>query len=110
MPATKTDLVIEQGTDWAHGWRVTVNGDPIDDTWTARGQIRRWVSSPDPPLHDFAASVDDTGAVVIAVTPADSTPWTFEAGVYDVEVVNADGSITLRVAEGSITVDPEVTR
>jgi hypothetical protein len=109
VPAVKQNLTIEQGTDWSHGWAVTVNGDPIDDTWTARAQIRGRVTE-ETPLHTFAAEVTPEGAVVIAVTPEESSPWTWNDGVYDVEVVNADESLTLRVAEGHVLVDPEVTR
>lgn len=109
MPAVQRDLKIEQGTDWSTGWRVTVNGAPIDATWTARSQVRKTVAATEI-LHTFAADVDAAGNVVIAVTPTESIPWTWRTAVYDVEVVNADASLTLRLAEGRVTVDPEVTR
>lgn len=108
MPTAKTDIIIPQGTDWSRGWAVTVNGAPIDDTWTIRSQIRRKPRSTRI-LHTLAASVVG-GNAVIAVAPEDSIPWTWRCGVYDVEIVNADESLTLRVAQGSVTVDPEVTR
>lgn len=106
---SNTNLVIKQGADWSHGWRVRFNAVPIDATWTARSQIRPFVESP-VVLHEFAASVNADGSVVIAVTPAESSAWTWTMGVYDVEVVNADASVTLPVAEGSVYVDREVTR
>lgn len=109
MSAERTNLRIKQGTDWSHGWAVTVNGAPIDATWTARSQVRSHPSTPTV-LHQFAASVNADGSVVIAVTPAESSAWTWTSGVYDVEVVNADASLTLRVAEGSVSVSLEVTR
>lgn len=109
MPAVKTNLTIEQGVDWSHGWLVKVNGAAINATWTARSQVRKHASLPDV-LHTFAASVNADGSVVIAVTPAQSSAWTWTSAVYDVEVVNADASMTLRVAEGSVYVSPEVTR
>lgn len=109
MPAVSTALAVEQGADFSHGWSVTVNGAPIDATWTARSQIRRHSSSPEV-LHEFAASVNADGSVVIAATAAESSAWTWTAGVYDVEVTKADGSLKLRVAQGHVNVSAEVTR
>lgn len=108
MPALKSDLTIEQGTTWSHGWAVTYNGDPIDDTWDARSQIRKTIETVST-LHEFAASVNPDGSVVIAVDPDDSSDWTWRGGVYDVEVESPDG-VVLRVAQGKIKVIPEVTR
>lgn len=108
MPALKQDLTIEQGATWAHGWLVKFNGDPIDETWTARSQIRAKVTSADV-LHTFDATVNADGSVVIAVDDDTSTDWTWRKGVYDVEVESTEG-VVLRVAEGSVIVDPEVTR
>lgn len=113
MPATKTNLTIEAGTDWSHGWAVTVNGEAIDDTWTARSQVRRSAGSATV-LHEFTASVDEDGNVLIAVTPAETTVvrdedgelvsgWEWTSGKYDVEVTNADESLTLRVAGPATT-------
>lgn len=113
MPATQTDLTgenaIEQGSDWAHGWAVTVDGTPIDETWTARSQVRKTKPS-GTVLHQFNAEVTTEGYVILAVAAGESTPFTWRTGVYDVEVVNADESVTLRVAEGRVSVDAEVTR
>lgn len=108
MPAAQTNLTIEQGADWSHGWRVTYNGQPIDDTWSARSQARRAPSSD--LLHQFAATVNPDGSVILTATAAESSTWAWRWARYDVEVTNADGSVTLRVAEGSVTVSAEVTR
>lgn len=113
MPAVTTNLTgeyaIEQGAEWAHGWAVTYNGVPLDETWTAAAQIRFKADSADP-LGEFGAEVDADGNVVIGVTAAESSAWTWSKGVYDVEVTNADESVTLRVAEGRVDLSPEVTR
>lgn len=107
MPAKKQDLTIEQGVNWSKGWLVTVEQEPIDDTWTARAQIRsKWGGL----LHDFTADVTSEGAVVLSVIPAQSSLWKFADAVYDVEIVNEDESLTLRVAKGRVIVDREVTR
>lgn len=104
----RTKLVIPQGVDWSHGWAVTFNGDPIDNTWSARSQIRKKPEAATI-LHQFAVDIVDS-AVVLAVTPAESSAWGWRGAVYDVEIVNADGSVTLRVAQGPVEVSPEVTR
>lgn len=109
MPALKSDLRIEQGTTWSHGWAVSYNGSPIDATWTARGQIRASVSAT-AVLHDFEPTVNPDGSVVIGVDPDVSAAWVWRSGVYDVEVANEDESVVLRVAEGRVSVDREVTR
>lgn len=104
MPAEKVDLTIEQGADFSHGWMVTVNGQPVDETWTSRAQIR---TKYDELLHEVATEITPEGAVVIAVTGAESTPWTWFDGYFDVKV-EKDG-IPLRVAQGRIIVDKQVT-
>lgn len=109
MPAVTTDLAIEQGADWSHGWLVLFDGDPIDDTWTARAQIR---ATPEATvvLYEFAPTVNPDGSVVLGVDAAESSAWLWRVGKYDLEVENADASITLRVAQGAVKVSPEVTR
>lgn len=108
MTARKQNLTIEQGVTWSHGWLVTVSGTPIDNTWNARSQIRAPYDGS--LLHDFSADVTAEGAVVISVSPEQSSLWDWYDGVYDVEVSNFDGSIVLRVAQGKVTVSKEVTK
>ncbi len=109
MPAVKTDLTIEQGATWSHGWAVTYNGSPIDATWTARSQVRKSHTSPEP-LHQFAPTVTAEGVVLLAATAVESSAWTWDSGVYDVEVEDADATVTLRVTEGRVTLRRELTR
>lgn len=114
MSARQENLTIEQGTTWTRGWSVVVSYDgvtfePIDATWSARGQVRLTVNSPTV-LHEFAALVDAAGNVMISVSAAESTAWAWVSGVYDVEIENSDASVTLRVAQGSVSVSREVTR
>lgn len=106
MSAQTVDLVIEQGTDWSRGWGVTVSGVPIDSSWQARSQVRSKLGDL---LHEFTADITAEGAVVIAVSPAESSEWTWFDGLYDVKVTSADGGTTLRVAKGTVTVDRSVT-
>lgn len=111
MPATETNLTIEQGATFAHGWAVTVDIDGInvDETWTARAQVRR-LAEATAVLYEFAATVNSDGSVVIGAPGADSSTWDWRRGHYDVKINNADETLPLRVAEGTVTVDPAVTR
>lgn len=111
VPATTTRLSIEQGADFSHGWRVTVDGELIDSTWSGRGQIRAKVLDGNV-LHTLDVECTDTGDVVVTVPAHVSTAWgqTWKIGVYDVEISNSDASVNLRVAKGSVAVSWEVTR
>lgn len=104
----KSDLLVKQGATFGRGWLVRVNGVPIDETWTARGQIRSRVGGP--LLHDLAPSVNADGSVVFIIDADESSAWAWRKGVYDIEVSNSDNTITRRVAEGKVKIDPEVTR
>lgn len=111
-PPVNTTLVIHQGTTWQYRWRITDpdTGAARDiSTWTARGQIRATHTDAEP-LHewtDIDCGVD--GYVVIAVTPAESTAWTWRDGVYDIELIDPSGRVA-RIAQGAVRVSPEVTR
>ncbi len=102
----RTDLSIPQGTTWAQSWQIT-GYDLTGTTWTARSQVRRSPGDASV-LHEFTAAIADD-IVTLTVTPAESTAWTWHSGVYDVEIESAAG-VVLRVAQGSVRVDREVTR
>lgn len=107
------EISIVQGTTWQKAWLVRYSADItqtplayIDDTWTARCQIRNEKHGAIL-QHQVTASVTAAGAVVLLVTPAESTPWTWTQGYYDVEIVK--GGVVQRVAEGVVVVDQETT-
>lgn len=111
MAAVRTELIIEQGTTWAQSWRIT-NFDLADGTtWSVQSQIRRTETGATV-LHDFTegghATLSDD-IVTISLDPATSTGWVWTHGVYDVEIHGSDGRV-FRIAEGTVTVSPEVTR
>lgn len=112
MAAVRTDLVIEQGTTWARSWQIT-NFD-LDEggvSWHIESQVRRSASG-ETILHDFTlnghATINDD-IVTLSLDPATSTEWDWSQGVYDVELHGSDGRV-FRIAEGTVTVSPEVTR
>lgn len=114
MPAQRYDFEIEQGASFALTWPVLQNGEPMDLTgYTVRSQVRK-AAGDAALLHEFSnaegnAAADSRG-ITISVAPAESSAWTWKHGVYDVELVSPNATTVVRVAEGRITVSPEVTR
>lgn len=127
MAAVEVDLYIEQGADWP-GLAFPIfdeQDDPFDLAGcTARGQIRLTPnqSASVPPLFTWSTDPDDdpgglivlTGnLVIIGVTGAASSAWTFQKARYDIELTDPGaqpGKQTIRVAQGRVNVSQEVTR
>lgn len=114
VPLRTDDLLIPQGASWEVRWPINnPDGTPTDLTsWTIRAQVRESVSSA-VVLHEWTTALGNamnvTNSVALTVDPAVSSAWTWTAGVFDVELVNVDGRVW-RVTQGTIRVDPEVTR
>jgi hypothetical protein len=114
VPALNLDLTIEEGATWSHGFLPKINDATfLVAGWTAKAQVRPSVDS-DTVLYEWStvlgnAAIAD-GAVTLSVTPTVSSAWTWVRGAYDLEVSNAAGTITYRIAQGKIRVLPEVTR
>lgn len=111
----RTDsLLIPQGTTWEVRWPVqNSDGTPADlDGWSVRAQLRRSITA-DEPLHEWSTAVGNAsivdGHVSLRVQPSESESWAWASGVYDVELFHTDGRV-VRVTQGSIRVDQEVTR
>lgn len=88
---------------------------PINLTgWTARMQARRKV---DDPVVLFNRTTENGGIVLggtagtvdIVMDAVKTSEFDWKNGVWDLELVAPDGTVT-RLAEGSISVSPEVTR
>lgn len=112
------NLVIEQGTTFSWGFAVTYNGAPLGTGWTATSEIRADPTTTEPVLYSFTCTIVDnvvvnginSSVVTIAAAPADSTAWTFTKAAYDVKITDSQTPPTvLRVAQGTITVSPQVT-
>jgi hypothetical protein len=115
MAALQVDLTIEQGSTWAHGFRPTVDNEPIlADGWTAKAQVR--ATQAGDVLHEWSTQLGNinidtvNGNLTLTLDPDDSTPWVWRKAVYDIEVTSPDGATTRRIAQGKIRVSPEVTR
>jgi hypothetical protein len=121
MPAHKFKIEIAQGATyvWETAWSVSPKkGAPfvlVDLTGcTARAQIRSEIDSPEVLLElttengriELGGSAGTIRILIDAVTTAGIT-W--DSGVYDLEVVFADGTVVRRLA-GSVSVSKGVTR
>ncbi|ASD50468.1 hypothetical protein FDI24_gp186 [Acidovorax phage ACP17] len=117
--AAKHDLYIEQGAtfDFQLNWKQGKPAVPVDLTGcSARMKFREEYTSP----SLFEASTDDgnitlgvaagTGANIRVLIPAAVTAaFTFDAAIYDLEIVAADGVTVRRLLQGRVIVNPEVT-
>lgn len=116
MSAGTYDILIEQGATFRMSatWKDSA-GAPVNITgYTARMQVRRRYNDPTILLNfsttngaivlgGSAGTITITGAATVTDDVAART------GVYDLELVSADGTVT-RLLEGGVTISPEVTR
>lgn len=121
--AAKYDLLVEQGATYERKfvW-TTLNPTnsrlpptPVNLTgYTGRLQIRANVKS-ETVLHEATTenggiSIDAAkGEVTLTIPAASSAAWSWDKGVYDLELVSSSGAVK-RFIEGSVQVSPEVTR
>jgi hypothetical protein len=107
--ATKSNLIIDQGSDYTTSIELTdEDNHPIDLTgYTGTGQIRKYYTSTT--AIDFEVSLSNTGLVTIGLDA--NTSNHMEAGryVYDIELTTNFGKVS-RVLEGIVTITPSVTR
>lgn len=113
----KLKLKIIQGATFRRllVWLAPDKITPIDlSGCTARMQVRSEVESPTVLLElttENGGIVIDgpAGKLILHLPPAATTAISWESGVWDLEVVHPNGDVT-RLAQGSISVSPEVTR
>lgn len=108
---------IEQGADWGRSWPLNKpDGSAFPDFtgWAALAQVRAtaadptvlwsWSTSPGAGTITF-----ESGAVVLSHSAADSLPWEWRLGVWDLRVADASDRTAL-VTGGRVMVIPVVTR
>lgn len=113
--ATRNDsLTIQQGTTQGFLWPIVdTSGNPVDVTgWTARSQVRA-IPTAETVLHEWSSAegnveLGPTG-VILHVSPAASLAWTWTRGVYNVLLTDTTGNV-YEIAQGTVTVDPSITR
>lgn len=124
MPASVVDFDVDQGATKRVTilWTQTVAGvkQPIDVTGysRARMQVRRTQKSPVLLELDSGDFPDPKGGITIGgadgafhlhMTPAQTNLLVAKTAKYDLEVTAPDGDV-LRVAKGTIAVDPNITQ
>ena len=119
MPAHKVPLAIEQGAtfDPVYTWMTGPKAAPslVDLTGCqARMQIRSDIDSETVLLE---LTTENGGIVLggaagtlqIIIAAEQSAGFAWDSGVYDLEIVFADGRVVRRLS-GSVLISPEVTR
>lgn len=116
MAAGTYDFEIEQGTTFNKEFLYKdVNDDPVNlSGYTARMQVRSTVSSADVLLSLTTENGRITmggaaGTIDLDLTATDTAAITWRRGVYDLEIVSSNGTVT-RLLQGVITISREVTR
>lgn len=117
--AFKLNLRIDQGATYrkVHTWKIgdLLASAPVDLTGcVARMQIRDEVDSDTVLLELTTANGrillgGTDGTVTLTLSAVETAALAFARGVYDLEVVLADGSVR-RLMYGAVIVSPEVTR
>jgi hypothetical protein len=107
--ATVNNIVIDQGTTFSFTFNLTnADGSAKDlSSYSVAAQVRKsyYTST----KVDFTTDkVDLEGEITISLTSTQTSNLKAGRYVYDIEI--DDGSETIRVLEGIVTVTPEVTR
>lgn len=113
---SKVNIRVPQGTTYRHEFSyVDEAGAAVDLTnYTARCQFRETLESTTPFFDATTANgkieiTPLTGLIVLEVPHEDSSAFTILKGFYDIEII-APNSDVIRVVQGRVTVDREVTR
>jgi uncharacterized protein YfaP (DUF2135 family) len=117
MSVFKYPLKINQGStfDKTVTWKTGTPPVPVDLTGcTARGQIRSEISSAAVLVEMntvngrlILGGVDGTIRILFEDELTETFSW--DSGVYDIEIVFPDGTVQRKLA-GAVSVSPEVTR
>lgn len=114
--AGKLNITIEQGATFnpVLTWKDQA-GTPIDLTgYTAQMQIRSDHASTTV-IHEASTTNNElvlggvNGTVTFDIPATTTAAFTFDEGVYDLELTSASGVVT-RLVEGTVYLSPEVTK
>lgn len=117
MAAFKLKLSIDQGATFTRQvtWKTGKPATPVDLTGcTARMQIREEIESAEVLVSLTTANGGITlggaaGTVVLRIEATATAAFQWTAGVFDLEIEFADGTVR-RLLAGTVSVSPEVTR
>lgn len=104
------NLYIDQGTTFSLSIAVNdQNGDPKDLTdYTAASQMRKSYYTNTAINFTADVTLPEDGEVTISLTAEETSAIKAGRYVYDIEISNPDE--TVRVLEGIVVVNPEVTK
>ena len=108
--ATKANLLLDQGSTFSTTITLTdENGDPLDLTgYSGRAQIRKHSSSNT--AYDFTVDLaNTTGEVTLSMSANGTAAIPGGRYLYDVELIDHSNNV-VRILEGIISVDPEITK
>jgi len=113
----KHDIVVQKGADFQLNIAAQNSDRTVKDLtgWTAKMQVRTAPGAADPPLltagtADGRITINAPGGIVMVDVPASVTEaMTWQSGVWDLEITNAGGTQTIRLAEGFASLSLEVT-
>ena len=117
MAAAKLKLLIEQGATFEKviSWKAGTPALPVNLTGcTARAHVRNELADETTLLELTTENGGITlggalGTITLALSATATAALTWVTGVYDLEIVYADGKIR-RLLAGTVSVSPEVTR
>ena len=119
MKPASLNLTIYQGSTFVKPfqWKTGTPAAAVDITgYTARMHIRKKLKDTD---YTLELTTDNERIVItdmlngkfeIRLTAAETATLPVMTGMYDFEIIAADSETVYRLFEGSVTVDPEVTR
>lgn len=109
------DLCIAQGATFQKVITWKSNGTLVDLTgYTARSQIRATADAATPLIELTTANGRITlgnaaGTITLTISASDTAALTAGRGVYDLELVAANGTVT-RLLQGVVTISRNITR
>ena len=112
MTAATYDLVIDQGSDFAIDLTITESGSAKNLTgYSGRAQMRSTHASSSA-TASFTVNVVNATAGTMKMEMSSSTTSGISAGryVYDLEIHTSGDATVKRLIQGSVTINPEVTR
>lgn len=114
MTAVDYDIEIEAGASYSETFQLVDDLDvPVPlSGWLARFQIRESVRAKGDPVFEIDPMPfdDTTSTATLTLTAAETTPLLRPSYVYGIEFYHPSGEPVIRVAQGTLSVDPEVVR
>ena len=111
MAAGTYNFVLDQGATFTRQLTVKDDGSAMNLTGYSVASKMRSTHDSSTVVGTFTCTISNASGGVILMTMPSSTTGAIEEGmyVYDIEITGSTGIVT-RLMEGTVTVNPEVTR